>query len=365
MKLTIFGLTITSSWGNGHASIWRGLCAALARRGHHVVFFERDVPYYATTRDYHELPGGGLQLYDDWDEVCPRARREVMDSDLAVVTSYCPDALAATALVCEADGPLRVFYDMDTPVTLAQLKGAGAVSYVGPRGLRDFDLVLSYTGGAALCELRARLGARRTAPLYGCVDPAQHRAAPPVEEYRADLSYLGTWAADRQAVLETLLLEPARRRPDLRFLIGGALYPVDFPWASNLYFVRHVPPPRHPAFYSSARLTLNITRQAMAELGYCPSGRLFEAAACGAPILSDCWPGLEEFFTPGLELLVARETKDALQALALADAELARLARRARERVLDEHTSDHRARELEALVGASDPAAVAAPGGER
>src|SRR5581483_8730074 len=182
-------------------------------------------------------------------------------------------------------------------------------------GLADFDLVLSYTGGIALAQLAAQLGARRVAPLYGSVDPEVHHPVEPVETFRCDLSYLGTYAADRQAILETLFIETARRLPEKKFLIGGAQYPSEFPWSENIFFARHVAPPDHPAFYGSSRLTLNVTREAMAAMGYCPSGRLFEAAACGAPILSDEWDGLDEFFEPGREILLAQTTEDAIDAL--------------------------------------------------
>ena len=350
MKLVIFGLTITSSWGNGHATLWRGLCRALIRRGHDVTFFERDVPYYAGARDLHELPGGTLRLYPAWEEIRDVAEREIADADVAIVTSYCADGLDATELVLSSAAPVRAFYDLDTPVTLDALRTGEPVSYIGPRGLGDFDLVLSYTGGGALDELRTRLGARRVAPLYGHVDPEIHAPVPPSEHYAADLSYLGTYAADRQATLETLFIEPARRLPEHRFMIGGAQYPSDFPWVPNIFFRRHLPPDLHPAFYCSSRVTLNVTRRAMAEMGYCPSGRLFEAAACGAPVLSDAWPGLDEFFTPGSEVLVARTSGDSVAAAGTGDAELARLGRAARERALTDHTAVRRAGELIALL---------------
>jgi spore maturation protein CgeB len=242
---------------------------------------------------------------------------------------------------------LRTFYDLDTPVTLARVQAGEPLEYIGPRGLGEFDLVLSYTGGRALAELQTRLGARRVVPLYGSVDPDVYRRTEGASHYRADLSYMGTYAADRQHLLEQLLVEPARQLPDRRFLIGGAQYPTAFPWASNIFFVRHLPPGEHPAFYSSSRLTLNVTRAAMARMGHCPSGRLFEAAACGAPILSDAWEGLEAFFRPGLEILVAQDTDGAIGALETSDAELARIAAQARERTLEEHTADRRAAELE------------------
>jgi spore maturation protein CgeB len=350
MKLVVFGLTVSSSWGNGHATLWRGLIQALHAAGHQVVFFERDVPYYRDNRDLAEIPGGELVLYADWDEVRPSALRHVADADVAMVTSYCPDGIAVSAVALAAPRAVRVFYDLDTPITLARLQAGESTTYISPEGLGGFDLVLSYTGGAALDALRDGLGARRVAPLYGHVDPGVHRPVEPVEAFRADLSYMGTYAADRQAALEALFVEPARQRPSQRFLIGGAQYPQDFPWTTNIYFVRHLPPPTHPAFFSSSRLTLNVTRAAMASMGWCPSGRLFEAAACGCPVLSDTWEGLDAFFAPGREILTAATTAEAVGALDLSDAELARIGRAARERTLAEHTSAHRAAELIAAV---------------
>ncbi len=346
MKLVIFGLTVSSAWGNGHATLWRGLLRALARKGHEAVFFEKDVPYYAQHRDLVRGDGYELVLYPSFDEVLPAARRALDTADVAMVTSYCPDARRATDLVLASPGR-HVFYDMDTPITLAALARGEEVPYLPARGLGDFDLVLSYTGGAALSELGTLLGARRVAPLYGSVDPDVHAPAAPAERYRADLSYLGTYSDDRQATLDRLFVEPARRSPGLRFLIGGAQYPAVFPWTPNIWFVRHLPPSEHPAFYSSSRATLNVTRGPMAEMGYCPSGRLFEAAACGTPVLSDEWEGLSTFFRPGEEILTAREPADVLAALALPDEELAAVGRRARERTLAEHVAERRALELE------------------
>jgi spore maturation protein CgeB len=353
MKIVVFGLTISSSWGNGHATLWRGLCRALAARGHRVVFYEQDVPYYAMNRDLAEVPGGELVLYAEWQDIRTRAARDVRDADVAMVTSYCPHGLEATELVLAAKRPLHVFYDLDTPVTLSRLSRGEAITYIGPRGLADFDLVLSYTGGAALDRLQADLGATRVAPLYGHVDSDVHRPVEPIPRFVSDFSYLGTYAEDRQAALEALFIEPARRRPERRFLIGGAQYPQDFPWTLNIFFVRHLPPPEHPAFFASSRLTLNVTRQAMAEMGWCPSGRLFEAAACGVPILSDSWEGLDTFFEPGRDILVGRTSEDAVAALDVSDAELKRIAASARERVLAEHTSGRRARDFEAAVEAA------------
>jgi len=346
MKFVIFGLTISSSWGNGHATLWRGMVKALARRGHRVVFFERDVPYYAEHRDYWEIPGGELVLYPDWDGVAAAAERELADADVAMVTSYCPDGVAACGLVLGSTAQRTVFYDLDTPVTLSRLKAGERPAYLPPDGLGGFDLVLSYTGGQALTELRERLGAKVALPLYGWVDPEVHRPTAAVTNYMADLSYLGTYAEDRQETLERLFLEPARRLPRRRFVIGGAQYPHDFPWTPNLFFVRHLPPAEHPAFFCSSTLTLNVTRGAMKRMGWCPSGRLFEAAACGVAIVSDHFEGLDAFFEPGREIIVARDTDDVTTALSLPRGNLEQIARRARARTLAEHTAERRAIDL-------------------
>jgi spore maturation protein CgeB len=354
MKIVVFGLTISSSWGNGHATLWRGLCKYLTRSGHAVVFFERDLPYYAGARDLFDIEGGRLVLFSGWNDVRSIAKNELRDADAAIVTSYCPDAIAAADLVHDQDRAISIFYDLDTPVTLARVEAGEAVSYIPADGLKKFRVVLSFTGGQNLfARYRHRLGARNIHPLYGHVDADVHRPVMPLPHYRADLSYLGTYSGDRWPALRMLFVEPARVRSDLRFLIGGAQYPADFPWSPNIYFVRHLPPSEHAPFFASSRLTLNITRQAMASMGWCPSGRLFEAAACGTALLSDRWPGIEDFFEPGEEILLAEDGKRIIAAIDMSDAELVRIARRARERTLDQHSSSRRASELLALIEAA------------
>ncbi|HEX6716007.1 MAG TPA: glycosyltransferase [Pyrinomonadaceae bacterium] len=353
MKIVFFGLTISSSWGNGHATLLRGLFKALTARHHRIVFFERDVPYYAAHRDLVEMPGVEIYLYDDWSEIVTKARAVVAESDVAVVTSYCPDGIAATELVVSSNVNLSVFYDLDTPITLEALQNGEQLAYIGPRKLADFDLVLSYTGGAALDALRDQLEARRVVPLFGSVDPDVHHPAPRRPAYEADLSYLGTYAWDRQSVLEDLFIQVARTLPRRRFVLGGSKYPIDFPWQQNIWYVQHVPPSAHASFFCSSSLTLNVTRGAMARMGYCPSGRLFEAAACGVAIVTDEWLGLDTFFEPGIEMLVAHDTNDVIYALQLSNAEIARIARAGRERVLESHTATQRAAELESIFDSS------------
>ncbi len=347
MRIVIFGLTVSSSWGNGHATLWRSLIRALDAEGHDVTFYERDVFYYARHRDLPELYGSSrLRLYGSWQEIAHEADAAIENADCAIVTSYCPDGRAASNAVLAAPRAVRVFYDLDTPITLARLDEGVDVPYLPSEGLGGFDLVLSFTGGRALHELRDRLGAKHVAPLYGSVDPERHKPCDPHPLWSAACSYLGTWSHDRQAALDALFLEPARRCRDATFVLAGSQYPEAVAGPANVIRHEHVPPPSHPAFYCSSPLTINVTRGPMAELGYCPSGRLFEAAACGVPVLSDAWEGLDTFFVLGDEILTASSTDEAIAALQRPRSELAAIGKRARERALVEHSGTRRAAEL-------------------
>ena len=345
LRITIFGLTLSSSWGNGHATPYRALLRALHRLGHDITFFEKDLPYYAQRRDLSRCDYCNLEIYGDWREVRSRALLLARDSDVVMVGSYCPDGALIADEVLWLARPLRVFYDLDTPITLNHLR-CGPVDYLRPQQIPEYDLYLSFTGGAIIEELEERWGARLAQPLYGCVDPDIYRRATPCPELRCDLSYMGTYAPDRQQKLDALFLEPSRRLPERQFLLAGSLYPWEWQWGANVRRLEHVAPAQHPAFYSASRATLNLTRRDMEEAGWCPSGRFFEASACATPILTDWWEGLDSFFTPGEELCVVSDASQVVAALSGEDADLRRIAERARQRTLDEHTGDHRAEQL-------------------
>jgi spore maturation protein CgeB len=342
LKITFFGLTLSSSWGNGHATPYRAILRALHPLGHRVTFYERDVPYYAKHRDFRECAYCELKLYSSWDAIRNRALAEAAESDVVITASYVPEGARIADALLALDGPLRVFYDLDTPITLNRL-AEGDLDYLRASQLPAFDLVFSWTGGGALDALKRDFGVRMARPLFGCVDPDVYRPVPSYPELQCELSYMGTYAADRQAKLESMFLEPARQRPSSRFTLAGSLYPSELDWPANVQRFEHVGPGDHPVLYCSSRLTLNLTRAEMAASGFCPSGRFFEAAACGAPIVTDWFRGLDSFFEPGQEVHVASGTGDILHLLDLGDTELRRIADRARQRTLDEHTGHRRA----------------------
>jgi spore maturation protein CgeB len=351
MKLLFLGLTITSSWGNGHATTYRSLCRALAARGHHITFVEKDVSWYRDNRDLPHPSYSSLLLYEDWSQARRSVLRHAREADAIIIGSYFPDAIAAADLLFDSVSAPVLFYDIDTPVTLAALRNHGSADYLLPRQIPHYRAYMSFTGGPLLREIERRYGSPFAAPLYCSVDPAMHRRTAVDPEFACDLSYLGTYAADRQPKLMDFLNGAAQLLPQGRFLVAGPMYPDNTPWAPNVTRMDHVPPPRHPSFYSSSRFTLNLTRQDMVAAGYSPSVRLFEAAACGAAMLSDNWPGITEFFTPGLEILLPRDAAEVTAILtSLSEPERRRLGNAARTRILEAHTSQHRAQEFEEIV---------------
>jgi spore maturation protein CgeB len=348
LRIVILGLSITSSWGNGHATTYRGLVRELSVRGHEVLFLERDVPWYAANRDLHAVHSARIELYSSLQQLKDRFAGDVRHADVVLVGSYVPEGVAVGEWVTTTACGLTAFYDIDTPVTLAKLE-RGDTEYLSAALLRRYTLYLSFTGGPTLEHLEQHYGARQAWPLYCAVDPQLYYPEPCAKRW--DLGYLGTYSPDRQLALETLLLEPARRWPQGRFVVAGPLYPSTLAWPANVQRIEHLPPGEHRAFYSAQRFTLNITRADMARAGYSPSIRLFEAAACATPIISDYWPGLETLFTPGREILVVDAPEEAVHYLReLPEADLVALGRRARCRVLAEHTAAHRAAQLEAYI---------------
>ncbi len=320
---------------------------ALAARGHDILFLECDRPWYA---DHRDLPDPGfcrLSFYDHPADL-GRWRSEIAAADLVIIGSYVVDGVAVAELV-RPWASLLAFYDIDTPVTLAAL-ARGEHAYISPAVIPLYDLYFSFTGGPTLRLLETRYGARAAHALFCAVDPALYAPSAQPGEPRWQLGYLGTYSTDRQPTLERLLIEPARRAPAWRFVVAGPQYPEDIDWPENVDRLEHLPPSEHAGFYNSLAWTLNVTRADMIAAGYSPSVRLFEAAACATPIISDSWPGLGDFLTFGREIVVAETPAQVLATLAWSEKRRRGLGVAARERILQAHTADHRAATLEAAV---------------
>jgi spore maturation protein CgeB len=364
MKIVFYGLTITSSWGNGHATTYRSLCKALARRGHRVHFIEKNVEWYRNHRDLPDPEFCKVHLYDDWGRSASSLLHASKDADVVVVGSCFPDAIVATNALLDTACKSILFYDIDTPATLAELQSRGGTDYLDAAHIPHYAAYLSFSGGPTLRTLENQFGSPRAVGFYCSVDADLYRRTSSHAMYRCDLSYLGTYARDRQRKLMHYLNGAARLMPLTSFVVAGPQYPESTPWRPNVRVLDHVAPPDHPAFYSSSRFTLNLTRSDMARAGFSPSVRLFEASACGATILSDGSPGMEEFLTPGKEILLPRDEYDVARILRdMPEEESTRIGRAAQERILDLHTADHRALEFEAIVNAVEdqPAAPRPP----
>jgi spore maturation protein CgeB len=348
LSFVFLGLSITSSWGNGHATTYRGLVRELGALGHNVLFLERDTEWYRENRDLPRPPYCRTELYGSLEQLFARFGAEVARADVVVVGSYVPEGKKVGEWVLRNARGVRAFYDIDTPVTLQSL-GTGTCEYLSSGLLRRYDLYLSFTGGKMLERIEQLYGAARALPLYCSADTELYY--PESVRRRWALGYLGTYSEDRQPALEELLLRPARSRRQDRFVVAGPQYPGAIAWPANVQRMEHVPPAEHRAFYCAQRFALNITRKDMVRAGFSPSVRLFEAAACGTPVVSDAWEGLDTFFAEDSEILVARDSSDVLRVLSeLSERERSELGRRARARVLREHTAAHRAATLERYV---------------
>jgi spore maturation protein CgeB len=356
LDIVFIGLSLSSAWGNGHATTFRALLRGLSARGCSLTFLEQDVPWYASHRDLPEPDFCDLILYPDVESMIRMYGARIARADAVVIGSYVRDGVSVIDAVSALSPRRLCFYDIDTPVTLAKLD-RGDEEYLSRRQMSLFDIYFSFSGGEVLGTLERDYGVRRAAALYCAVDRARYSGTG--EPIRWDLGYLGTYSPDRQPGLERLLIEPARQLPQMRFVVAGPQFPADIDWPSNVERIDHVSPEEHASFYSRQRFTLNITRADMVAAGWSPSVRLFEAAACGVPIISDYWRGLPELLPDGI--LIARGTQDVVHALAeLPEQRRGDIAARARATVLHKHTGEARADEMIAALSGV-PAAPRAP----
>ena len=352
-RLVILGLSLSSSWGNGHATTWRSLIRALANEGAEVLFLERDVPWYASNRDLTDPDYCRLETYTSLGDLFARFSGDIGEADAVIVGSYVPDGIELIDRLAAMTLPNLAFYDIDTPLTLARLS-RGDEDYLVARQIPLFSTYFSFSGGPSLTRLESEFGAPSAVALYCSADPLPLAAND--SPARWDLGYLGTYSADRQPLLERLMLDVARALPHLRFVVAGPGYPESIVWPDNLERIVHVPPAGHAGFYRAQRFTLNLTRADMAEAGYSPSVRLFEAAAAGTPVISDMWEGLDTLFAPGEAILTARRAEDVVAILShLTEPRRRAIAEAARARVLAAHTGAHRARTLLDALGLAAP----------
>ncbi|HEU0136315.1 MAG TPA: glycosyltransferase [Flavobacterium sp.] len=349
MKVVCIGLSITSSWGNGHATTYRALLKELAKLGHDILFLEKDVPYYAENRDMPNPDFCRLALYKSNDILFADYASEVRDADVVIVGSYVQQGVKVGEWVVQTASGIKAFYDIDTPVTLAKLK-RGDFEYLSPELILKYDLYLSFSGGPILKYLEDHYNSPAARALYCSVDPDLYFAEPDIEKLW-DLGYLGTYSTDRQPPLNELLCKTASNMAARKFIVAGSQYPQEIQWPQNVERIEHLPPSEHRHFYNSQKFTLNVTRADMIEAGYSPSVRLFEAAACGVPVISDYWDGLTSIFAAGEEILIAKSTEDVQAFLNnISESERIRIGENARQKVLSSHTAAARAKELEQYI---------------
>jgi len=352
LDFAFLGLSLRSAWGNGHATTYRALIRALRARGHRIRFYERHRSWYADNQDLPRDLASCLVLYDDPESLRDEHGGDITAADVVVLGSFVPEGARIADWLLRTVHGVTAFYDIDTPVTMGKLREGGC-NYLRADQVAEFGVYLSFTGGPFLDCLRRRYGARAEA-LYCAVDA--ERYAPSRTPAQYDLGYLGTYSDDRQPLLQRNLLDVAEQWPGGRFAVAGPQYPESIDWPGNVTRIEHLAPARHRAFYNAQRFTLNLTRADMVAAGWSPSVRLFEAAACGVPIISDAWPGIEAFFAPGEEILLAHEPAQVLAWLRdTPETRRRALGAAARRRVLAEHTAEHRAETLERYIERAVP----------
>lgn len=344
LNITILGLSLSSSWGNGHATTYRSLIKGLKKDGHQVTFLEREKSWYTSNRDFDSSPDCQLHFYSSIDELKNNFRDQIRDADVVILGSYTPDGIPVGEWITKTTEGITAFYDIDTPVTLSKLEKKD-YEYLNPELIPKFDLYLSFTGGPILDKLEDVYKSPAARALYCSVDTDLYFPEPQDMEW--SLGYLGTYSDDRQPSLKRFLIDVADQMRESSFVVAGPQYPEEIEWPENVERIDHLSPENHRTFYNSQKFTLNVTREAMIKAGYAPSVRLFEAAACGVPIISDYWDGLDSVFKPDKEIFIAQSTDDVINFLNnTSEEKRTEMGKSARQRILDEHSHHQRAKQL-------------------
>ncbi|AVA25577.1 glycosyltransferase [Rhizobium sp. NXC24] len=350
MKIAFYGSSLLSAYWNGAATYYRGLLRALAARDYQITFYEPDVYQRQQNRDIDPPEWCSVVVYEGTIEAQKNVAVDAALADIVIKASgvgFEDDLLLQQVMKAARPEALKIFWDVDAPATLAELKGSS--EHPLRRALAGLDMVLTYGGGDPVVQAYRSVGATNCIPIYNALDPETHHPVAADRRFDADLGFLGNRLPDREARVESFFLEPAASSRDLRFLLGGSGW-QDKQMAPNVNYVGHVPTRDHNAFNVTPKAVLNISRESMAQNGFSPATRVFEAAGAGACLITDHWEGIELFLKPGDEVLVARDGRDVGDILAGLTAEhAADIGWSALQRVLRDHTYEHRAVEVDRL----------------
>ncbi|AJE49063.1 CgeB family protein [Celeribacter indicus] len=350
-RMAFYGSSLVSSYWNGAATYYRGLIRALAAEGWDVTFHEPDVWDRQAHRDMDPPPWCRVNVYPGTSEGLECAASRAAAADVVVVASgigHEDDALRRAVLDRAHPAATCIWWDVDAPATLAELRAQPL--HPLRRDLPRFDAVLTYGGGDPVVRGYREMGAALCVPIYNALDPETHFPVDPDPRFEADLAFLGNRLPDREARVRSYFLDPAAAMPERCFLLGGSGW-ADVALPANVRALGHVGTGDHNAFNATPLAVLNIARDSMAEVGFSPATRVFEAAGAGACLITDAWEGIDRFLAPGSEVLVARDGRDVIELLSGLTRDRARqIGRAARARLLAGHTYAHRAREVGALL---------------
>ncbi|PWC80588.1 hypothetical protein TSH100_29330 [Azospirillum sp. TSH100] len=351
MKMAFYGSSLLSSYWNGAATYYRGMLSELAKHGWDITFYEPDAFDRQKHRDIEPPDYARVVVYDATPEACRTVTAEAAKADVVVKANgvgVFDDELLDGVMDAAAPQALRLYWDVDAPATLAELRQAP--DHVLRRRLPELDFVLTYGGGPPVVSAYEAMGARVCRPVYNALDPSTHHPVSPQDRFRADLNFLGNRLPDREARVERFFLEPAARTPQARYIIGGSGWETKG-LPGNVTHIGHVGTADHNAFNTSAKAVLNIARDSMAEVGFSPATRVFEAAGAGACLITDAWEGVELFLAPDEEVLVARDGQDVTEHLQALTPDRSRaIGEAARRRILAGHTYARRAVEVDQLL---------------
>ncbi|WP_114783745.1 CgeB family protein [Botryobacter ruber] len=351
LKVAFFGSSLVSAYWNGAATYYRGIVRALHERGHQVTFYEPDAYDRQQNRDMPDPDWATVVVYEATEEAVHRCLAQAAEADMVVKASgvgVFDELLEREVLKLQTDDRLVVFWDVDAPATLDRVHHNPQDQF--HQLIPQYDMVLTYGGGQPVIDAYEALGAKKCVPVYNALDTATHFPVPPEERFACDLAFLGNRLPDRESRVEEFFLKPAAATPDKTFIIGGSGW-GDKPMTPNVKYVGHVYTKDHNAFNCTPKAVLNISRESMARYGFSPATRVFEAAGAGACIITDFWEGIDFFFDPGKEILVAKNGDEVANIMAnLTEEEAKRIGEAAYKKVLSEHTYNHRAEQLEQLL---------------